>query len=50
MNTEGELERMKQLQVDNIITDRPVRAREVLYRDEFGYGFAGLLKVISEAG
>lgn len=49
VNTEGELERMKQLQVDNIITDRPVRAREVLYRDEFGYGFAGLLKVISEA-
>lgn len=49
VNTEGELERMKRLSVDNIITDVPVRAREVLYRDEFGYGFAGLLKVISQA-
>ena len=34
VNTQGELGRMKRLQVDNIITDRPVLARETLYREE----------------
>ena len=33
VNKEGELNRMKRLQVDNIITDRPVLARETLYRE-----------------
>ena len=48
VNSEGELERMKQLEVDNIITDQPVRAREVLYRDEFLDGFIELLKVMEQ--
>ncbi|MCI8506512.1 MAG: hypothetical protein HFI67_10040 [Lachnospiraceae bacterium] len=34
VNTRGELNRMKRLQVDNIITDRPVLARETLYLEE----------------
>ncbi len=34
VNTRGELNRMKRLQVDNIITDRPVLARETLYQEE----------------
>ncbi len=34
VNTEGELNRMKHLQVDNIITDRPLLAREILYQEE----------------
>ena len=29
-----EIEQMKLLGVDNIITDYPVRAREILYREE----------------
>ncbi len=33
VNTKGELNRMKRLQVDNIITDMPVLAREILYRE-----------------
>ena len=33
VNTKGELNRMKRLQVDNIITDRPLLAREILYRE-----------------
>ncbi len=33
VNTEAELSRMKRLQVDNIITDLPVLAREVLYSE-----------------
>ncbi|MCI8465926.1 MAG: hypothetical protein HFI63_08735 [Lachnospiraceae bacterium] len=43
VNTRGELNRMKRLQVDNIITDRPVLAREVLYREE---GAENLLEFI----
>lgn len=49
VNTEGEMERMKQLEVDNIITDRPVKAREVLSRGEFRDNFVRLLQIISEA-
>lgn len=33
VNTESEMERMKALGVDNIITDDPYLAKEVLYRD-----------------
>ncbi len=33
VNTEREMERMKSLGVDNIITDNPYLAKEVLYRD-----------------
>ena len=34
VNSKTELEQMKLLGVDNIITDDPVRAREILYREE----------------
>lgn len=34
VNNKSEMERMKMLGVDNIITDYPVRAREILYREE----------------
>ena len=34
INTRAEMERMKRLQVDGIITDYPILAREVLYREE----------------
>lgn len=34
VNSKSELERMKLLQVDNVITDYPVLAREILYREE----------------
>lgn len=34
VNSKNEMERMKMLGVDNLITDRPVLAREILYREE----------------
>ena len=34
VNEKRELERMRLLGVDNVITDRPVLAREILYREE----------------
>lgn len=34
VNTKNELERLKNLGVDNIITDYPVLAREILYRED----------------
>lgn len=34
VNSKNEMERMQMLQVDNLITDDPVRAREILYREE----------------
>lgn len=34
VNEKMELERMRVLTVDNVITDRPVLAREILYREE----------------
>ncbi len=34
VNTRAEMERMKRLQVDAIITDYPILAREVLYRED----------------
>ena len=34
VNSKSELERMKMLGVDNIITDYPVLAREIVYREE----------------
>lgn len=33
VNSKSELERMKMLGVDNVITDRPVLAREIIYRE-----------------
>ena len=46
VNAEREITRMKHLQVDNIITDRPLLAREVLYREE---GTEGILEFLKEA-
>lgn len=43
VNSETELEQMKLLNVDNIITDYPTRAREVLYRER---GTKNLLKYV----
>ncbi|MEG0368846.1 MAG: glycerophosphodiester phosphodiesterase family protein, partial [Hungatella sp.] len=34
VNSKSELERLKALGVDNIITDYPVLAREILYREK----------------
>ncbi len=34
VNTKSEMERMKMLGVDNIITDNPILAREIIYREE----------------
>ncbi|MGL5437520.1 MAG: glycerophosphodiester phosphodiesterase family protein [Lachnospiraceae bacterium] len=34
VNSKNEMERMQMLKVDNVITDYPVRAREILYREE----------------
>ena len=34
MNGKVEMERLKQLGVDDMITDRPVLAREILYGEE----------------
>ena len=34
VNSVAELEQMKQAGVDNIITDYPVRAREICFREE----------------
>lgn len=45
VNTKSEMKRMMSLGIDNIITDRPVRAREVLYGDIKG-NFAQYLKLI----
>lgn len=43
VNKTGELERMKALGVDCIITDNPIHAREVLYRDDTNETFIELL-------
>lgn len=46
VNDIAELERMKQLGVDNIITDRPIRVREVLYEDNLTTSFLEYLKTL----
>ncbi len=43
VNTSGELERMKSLGVDCIITDQPSLAREVLFRDDTNGSFIQLI-------
>jgi glycerophosphoryl diester phosphodiesterase len=44
VNTQREIERMKSLNVDVIITDMPTLAREVLYRDDTNDSFLELLR------
>lgn len=46
VNTKNELRRMKVLKVDNIITDRPILAREVIYEEKFNNSLTNLLKLI----
>lgn len=47
VNSRSDIERMKLLDVDNIITDRPVTVREVYAREKKGAGFIELLKIIT---
>lgn len=44
VNTRTEMERMKRYGVDNIITDKPLLAREVLYSDDVKSGFLRIMK------
>lgn len=46
VNSRSETERMKRLGVDNIITDYPVLAREVVYGENVRVGFFKLLGII----
>lgn len=46
VNSRSEAERMKQLGVDNIITDYPVMVREVIYEENVRIGFFKLLGLI----
>ncbi len=46
VNNKNEIRRMKILKVDNIITDRPILARELLYQDEFNMSFINLFKLL----
>lgn len=46
VNSRSDIERMKLLGVDNIITDRPVTVREVYASEKTGSGFIELLKTI----
>lgn len=46
VNTKNEMERMQMLKVDNIITDYPVRAREILYREEAAETLLKLLRQV----
>lgn len=46
VNSKTELEQMKLLNVDNIITDYPARARELLYREEATENLVEYLKMM----
>jgi glycerophosphoryl diester phosphodiesterase len=48
VNSKNELERLKRLGVDNIITDNPAYAREVLLQSDSDQYFLTLLKVMKE--
>ena len=50
VNSKTEIEQMKLLGVDNIITDYPVRAREILYREETTETLMEYLKMIASLG
>lgn len=45
VNSKVELERMKKIGIDGVITDKPVLAREVLYTQEANRTFLELLKI-----
>ena len=46
VNSVSEIQRMKQLGVDNIITDYPIRAREIIYEDEMTTSFVDFLRTM----
>ncbi len=48
VNSENELERMKMIGVDNIITDDPSYAKEVLYQEDSNRFLVTLLKIMME--
>ncbi|SHO52927.1 glycerophosphodiester phosphodiesterase family protein [Anaerocolumna xylanovorans] len=48
VNTRSEVERLKRLGIDNIITDNPAYIREILQRDDSDKFLTTLLKVIKE--
>ncbi len=47
VNDFSEVERMKQLGVDNIITDYPIRIREIVYEDELTTSFIEFLRTLT---
>lgn len=48
VNTVSEIQRMKQLGVDNIITDYPIQVREILYEDELTTSFVDFLRTMTQ--
>ena len=46
VNTKAEAERLKYLDVDNIITDYPVMVREILYREKDTENFLEILLMV----
>ena len=46
VNTKSEMEEMKAAGVDNIITDYPVQAREICYREEAAEGLMERLRLL----
>lgn len=46
VNSKSEMERMKMLSVDNIITDYPVLAREIIYREEAAENLLEYLRLV----
>lgn len=46
VDTRSELERLRHLGVDNIITDYPVLAREILYQEEVTKNLLGYLRMV----
>lgn len=48
VNSQSEMERMKQMGVDNIITDKAILAREVIYGENVKLGFFKLLGIIQD--
>lgn len=48
VNTRKEMERLSRIGVDNIVTDHPIYAREVLYQSSTDWYIVTLLKIIFE--
>lgn len=48
VNGVSEIQRMKQLGVDNIITDYPIRVREILYEDKLTSSFIVFLRTLTQ--